>query len=163
MEDLGVSLSHFGYYQGVLALVFGVGSILFGLIVSRYDPKKMLTLSSSIFIIGFVSVALVTVVNSLNPLLITLAFLPFIIAQIIPSTILGPLYLNFMPHAKGRVSAILQGGRLIFSALSLQLAGYLYQGTFQNIGIIIGGFIFMTVITLYLVIKNRELMKFAQG
>ena len=48
-----------------------------------------------------------------------------------------------MPQAKGRVSAIIQGGRLIFAALSLQIAGYFYQGSFQNIGIIITGFIFM--------------------
>jgi DHA1 family bicyclomycin/chloramphenicol resistance-like MFS transporter len=30
MKDLGVSLSHFGYYQGAFALVFAVGSVLFG-------------------------------------------------------------------------------------------------------------------------------------
>lgn len=66
-----------------------------------------------------------------------------------------------MPQAKGRVSAILQGGRLTFSALCLQLAGYFYQGSFQNIGIIIIGFIVVTVVTLFLVIKNRELMNFS--
>lgn len=43
MKDLGVSLlSHFGYYQGALAFVFGLGSIFFGLIVSQYNQKKML-------------------------------------------------------------------------------------------------------------------------
>jgi DHA1 family bicyclomycin/chloramphenicol resistance-like MFS transporter len=162
MEDLGVSLFHFGYYQGALALVFGLGSILFSLIINRCDQKKMLYISSQIFIAGLMSMALVTFLDSPNPLFITLAFLPFIIGQIIPSTLLHPLCLNFMPQAKGRVAAILQGGRLIFSALCLQLAGYFYQGSFQNIGIIIIGFILMTVITLFFVINNRELMKFSR-
>lgn len=162
MEDLGVSLSHFGYYQGVLALVFGLGSLFFGLIVNRYDQKEMLYVSVQIFILSLISMVLVTFLDSLNPLLITLAFLLFIIGGIIPSAILQPLCLNFMPHAKGRVSAILQGGRLVFSALCLQLAGYFYQGSFRNIGIIIIGFILLTVLTLFFIIKNRELMTFSR-
>ncbi|MBL8677318.1 MAG: MFS transporter, partial [Alphaproteobacteria bacterium] len=151
MEDLGVSLAHFGYYQGALALVFALGSLCFGLIVARHDQKKMLTISIQVYIIGLISCALATFMDSSSPLFITLAFLPFIIAGIIPSVILQPLCLNFMPQAKGRVSAILQGGRLIFSALCLQLAGYLYRCSFQSIGIIIIIFILLTVMTLFFV------------
>jgi MFS transporter, DHA1 family, multidrug resistance protein len=162
MEDLGVSLTHFGYYQGSLALVFGLGSILFGLIINKYDQKKMLYLSSLIWTVGLIMIALVTFLDSPNPLIITLAFLPFIIGGIIPSVILQPLCLNFMPQAKGRVSAILQGGRLIFSALCLQIAGYFYQGSFRNIGIIIAIFILLTLITLFFVIENRELMQVSE-
>lgn len=162
MEDLGVSLSHFGYYQGVLAFIFGFGSILFGLIVNRYDQKKMLTISIQIYSASILILGWVTYVNNMSPLVITLAFLPFIIAGIIPSVILQPLCLNFMPRAKGRVSAILQGGRLVFASICLQLAGYFYQGSFQNIGIIISIFILFTVITLFFVMKNRELMAFPQ-
>ena len=160
MKDLRVSLAHFGYYQGVLALVFALGSVLFGMIMHRYEYKKMLYISSKIYIASLISVALVTFLDSHNPLFITLAFLPFIISQIIPSNMLVPLCLNFIPQAKGKVSAILQGSRLIFAALSLQLAGYLYQGSFRNIGIIISGFILMVIITQFFVLKNHEIMKF---
>lgn len=162
MEDLGVSLSHFGYYQGSLAFIFAIGSFISGLLIKRYDQKKMLYISGQIFIIGFLSTALVTLTNSSNPLLITLALLPFIIGQIIPTTVLYPLALNFMPLAKGKVSAILYSGRLIFTAISLQVAGYFYQGTFRSIGIIILGFIFVAVVTLFCVLKNRELMRISQ-
>jgi DHA1 family bicyclomycin/chloramphenicol resistance-like MFS transporter len=54
MEDLGVSLSHFGYYQGTLALVFAFGSIISGLIISRYKQRKMLSVSSQICIAGLI-------------------------------------------------------------------------------------------------------------
>lgn len=161
MQDLGVSLSHFGYYQGILALVFALGSVLFGLIMHKYENKKMLYFSFKIYIASLISIALVTFLDSHKPLFITLAFLPFIIAQVIPTTLLYPVCLNFMPQAKGRASAILQSVRLIFSALGLQLAGYCYRGSFQNIGIIITGFIFAGLVTLFLVIKNRELMEFS--
>lgn len=36
MKDLHVSLIQFGYYQGILALVFAVGSVLFGLIMHEF-------------------------------------------------------------------------------------------------------------------------------
>lgn len=162
MENLGVSLAHFGYYQGTLALVFALGTLFFGLIVARHDQRKMLILSIQIYSIGLISCFLATFIDSSSPLFITLAFLPFIMGGIIPSVILQPLCLNFMPQAKGRVSAILQGGRLVFSAFCLQIAGYFYQGSFQNIGIIITIFILLTVMTLFFVIRNREIMEFPQ-
>jgi DHA1 family bicyclomycin/chloramphenicol resistance-like MFS transporter len=65
-----------------------------------------------------------------------------------------------MPKAKGRVSAVIVGSRLILCALSLQFAGFIYQGSFQNIGMIILPFILMSVITLFKVLKNDEIMKF---
>ena len=159
MEDLGVSLSHFGYYQGVLALTFGIGTLLFTGIVHRYRPEKLLYLALFLLSGSLLTLGAVTFLNSASPLVITLSFLPFIIAQIIPSAILQPLCLNLMPQAKGRVSALLQGGRLIGSILSLQGAGYFYQGSFQNIGFIITFFIFLTLFTLYFVVEKGELMK----
>src|SRR5262249_18313244 len=135
----------------------------FSLIVARYDQKKMLFVSNQVFIISFIILGLVTVLDSPSPLLITLAFLSFIIAGIIPSTILYPLCLNLMPKAKGRINAILQGGRLVFSALCLQIAGYFYEGSFRNIGIIIGIFIFLIIIILSFVIKNREIMELSRA
>lgn len=158
MESLGVSLSHFGYYQGALAIVFALGSIFFGLIISKYDQKKMLYIANYILIASFICITWATILDSKNPLFITLAFLSFIIGQIIPSNMLYPLCLNYLPQAKGRISAVIQGSRLIVAALSLQLAGFFYQGSFQNIGIIVIGFILIGIVTLYFVIKNRTLM-----
>lgn len=162
IKDLGVDLLHFGYYQGSLALIFALGSLMFGLIISKYDQKEMLYVAFHIFILSLMTTALITFLDSSKPLYITLAFLPFIIGQIIPSTILYPLCLNFTPEAKGKISAIIQGARLILSALCLQFSGYIYQGSFRNIGIIIIIFIFFTIISLFFAIKNRELMKFFQ-
>lgn len=159
MKDMGVSLAYFGYYQGVLALVFAFGSVLFGLVMHRYKQQKLLSVARIIYIASLVSIATVTLLATTNPLYITLAFIPFIMSQVIPSNTLIPLCLNFIPHAKGRVSAILQGSRLILASLSLQIAGYFYQGTFFNIGIIISIFIILAIITNFYVSKNRELMK----
>jgi DHA1 family bicyclomycin/chloramphenicol resistance-like MFS transporter len=165
IKDLNVSLTHFGYYQGVLAFVFAIGSILYGLIIraTNLDQKKMLNVSMQILMISLVIITMVTLFDSKNPLIITLAFLPFIISQIIPSVILYPLSLNFLPHAKARVSAIIQGARLILTAFGLQIAGYFYQQSFQSIGIVVICFIVVALITLFFVINNNELMHAKEG
>lgn len=159
IKDLNVSLAHFGYYQGVLALVFALGSIGYGLIIknSDYGLKTMLNVSIQIVLASLLIITWVTFLNSDSPLLITFAILVFVIGQIIPSVILYPLCLNFMPQAKGRVSAMIQGGRLILTAGCLQIAGHFYQGSFQNIGFIISGIIFIAVVMLFFVRKNPEL------
>jgi len=159
MKALGVSLSHFGYYQGVLALLFAFGSVLFGLVMRHFKPKKALQVNNYIFMFSLLSMAWVTIVNSTNPIWITLAFIPFVIGQIIPSTILYPLCLNFISDAKGRISALITGGRLVLCALSLQFAGFIYQGSFQHIGMIILPFILLSVVTLFKVIREDTIVK----
>jgi DHA1 family bicyclomycin/chloramphenicol resistance-like MFS transporter len=160
IKDLGVPLAHFGYYQGIFALIFAIGSVLYGLKLKnrQYNQRKMIHIAIIILIFALISIAITTITNSRNPLLITLSFVPFIISQIIPSTILYPLAINFIPEAKGKVSAIMQGVRLIITALCLQIIGYFYNGTFQNIGIILTTFILLAVITLFFVVNNRKII-----
>jgi MFS transporter, DHA1 family, multidrug resistance protein len=158
MKDLGVSLTHFGYYQGSLALAFAIGSLLFGLIITRYDQMKMLLVSNFIFILSLISILFVIFAKDANALFITFAFLPFVIGQIIPSNVLYPLYLNLMPRAKGRLTAIIQAGQLIVASTGLQIAGYFYTGSFFNIGIILASLILMGIIVLFFVIKQWNLL-----
>lgn len=157
IKALNVSLAHFGYYQGVLALIFALGSIIYGLVINHFDQRKMLVVSSYIFIIAFVMLAFLSIINSINPLFITLAFMLFVLGQIFPSTILYPLCLEIVPQAKGKVTAIIASLRLILSSFGLQLAGYFYQGSFQNIGFVVDGFILLVIITQFWLIKNPNL------
>lgn len=105
MGDLGVSLSHFGYYQGALALVFALGSIMFGLIIKNisYEHRGILWLAIGILMFSLMIISIVTWMSVTNPLIITLAILPFIIGQIIPSNILYPLSLNLFPRKSARL------------------------------------------------------------
>lgn len=159
MKDLGVSLNNFGYYQGSLALTFAVGCLIFGLIVNRYDQKKLLLAANIIFSLSLISILFVTFKMDADPLAITLAFIPFVIGQIIPSNILYPLYLNLLPEAKGRLTALIQGGRLIFASCGLQIAAYFYDGSFHNIGMIVGMFVLAGVIVMLFVIKQWAVIK----
>jgi DHA1 family bicyclomycin/chloramphenicol resistance-like MFS transporter len=156
IKNLGVSLTHFGYYQGVFCVVFALGSVLFGFIMHRFDEKKILRTGWCIVAFSLVCLGCITILDTPNPLLITLAFLMFVIGQIIPASILYPVSLNMIPSMKGRVSALMQGFKLILTAVCLQVAGYFYTGSFQNIGIILCAIIFVGLLTLFYVVKNTE-------
>lgn len=160
IKELHVSLAYFGFYQGSLALIFAIGSLIYGFVIRQhnFDQKNSLQVSLKILIASLIIILAVSMLNSRNPLLITLSILPFIISQIIPSIILYPLALHYIPEAKARVSAIIQGAKLIFTAIGLQLAGYLYSGSFQSIGLILAAYILIGAICLYFVINNDKLM-----
>lgn len=158
IKDLHVSFQTFGLYQGILAFTFAIGSILFGLIIQRYSQKEWLSIGIFILIAALLLMGWITLTNSINPIMITIAMLIFVIGQIIPSNILYPLCLNLMPQAKAKISAVTQMGRLIFSALSLEIVGHFYEGTFQNAGMIIGLFILLTIVTQWCVLKDRNIV-----
>lgn len=158
MEDLNVSLEHFGYYQGAFASVFAIGSILLGMTMARYNHTKMLWLSQYIFVASLICIGSAAIFNVSVPLLITLAVLVFVIGQIIPSVILYPVLINFQPNAKAKVSAVTRGMMLILTSLCVQLAGYFYVGSFRNLGIILFVMIFIGTVTMGIVLKNKKIV-----
>lgn len=162
MTDLGVSLHHFGFYQGSLALVFAFGSLLFGFIVHRFNHKKLLRVANWIHILSLMTLLYVTFWNNHNPLFITLAFMPFVIGQIMPGNILYPLYLNQMPEAKGRLTALIQGGRLVFASIGLQAAGFFYDHSFHAVGVLVSFFVLMGVIAMFYVLRQWTFINHAK-
>ena len=163
IKNFGVKLSHFGYYQGALALTFALGSLVYGLVIrgTDYNQKKMLKASIHIFIVSLISIIFITASRTSSALWITLGFLPFIIGQVIPTTLLYPLALNFLPQAKGKISSLIQAARLVVTAICLQVAGSFYDGSFTTIGWMISFFILSVIITLWMILKNRELVEVA--
>ena len=154
MKELGVSLNHFGYYQGIQALSFAAGSLLFGLITHRVSHRKFLIYSNVLAGLSLVLLLILAVFKIQSAPWLTFGLLLFVIGQIVPSSILYTLSLNIVPEIKGSVSGFIQGAKLIFSALSLQLAAWAYDGTFFSTGLIISGFMLLSVVGLILVLRH---------
>ena len=159
MKDLGVSLKHYGYYQGVWALLFAMGSISFGLIIEKFPAKRMLSLSAYTCLIGLIIIMIVAILDIKDPLIIALSLMPFNISGIIPFIIIYPIALNYIPSAKGKTSALIKASMLILTTLGVELAGYCYQGSFKSLGITLSFFIIIGVITLFMIIRDKEIAK----
>ncbi len=162
MEGLGVNLSKFGYYQGTLAFVYALGSVIASSFIDKYDQRTMLIISTRICFLGLLIIAWASFLDIDNPLLITLSLLPFNVGAVIPILIIYPLCLNYIPQAKGKVAAIIQIIRLLLTSISLEIAGYCYNGRFQIIGYIITVLLIVGVYTLFLINKNNEFIKSAK-
>jgi len=157
VKSLHVSLHAFGYYQGVLAVVFAIGSIGLGFIVSRMSQYKWLVLGLGLFIASLLAIVYASYIGFRSPWIITAAMLIFVIAEIIPSVIIYSLCLNYLPEDKAKVVAVQQGGRLIFVSIVLQITGYFYHGSFALTGSIIALFILGIIMTQIMIMSNKNI------
>ncbi len=157
MKELGVSLSHFGYYQGIQAFSFAAGCLLFGLITHRVSHRKFLIYSNILVGLSFILLLILAVFKIQSAPWLTFGLLLSVMGGVVPSSILYTLSFNIVPKIKGSVSGFIQGVKLILSALSLQLAAWTYDGTFFSTGLIISGFILISIVGLHLVLKHPEI------
>lgn len=155
VKNLHVSLRVFGLYQGVVALAFGVGSILFGFLVNHGARQMWLKSTLWVFVLSLFVMGWVTWAHSMDPKMITFAVLVFVVGEIIPSAVLYPLCLTIMPDAKAKLTALMQGVRLLMTSLGLQLAGYFYNGTFRDTGLMICVLIIATIVMQFILLKKH--------
>jgi DHA1 family bicyclomycin/chloramphenicol resistance-like MFS transporter len=134
MDDLGVTLETFGFYQGSMALLFSVFSFSSSYAIKKWGQRKCFAFSM-VMLIGFFIASLILILFKINdPLLITLTMLLQSIGIIFPINILFPLSLETIAEAKGKIAALITAARLILTAVCLQTCGYIYNGTFVPIG-----------------------------
>jgi DHA1 family bicyclomycin/chloramphenicol resistance-like MFS transporter len=144
MEDLGVSLKSFGFYQGALAAIFSIGSFGSGFFLRRYGQKNCFFFSVGILVIFATILPVLILLKINNPMVITLVMMLESIGLIMPINILWPLMLDCIPGAKGRLAAVVVASRLIVTALSIQMASFFYDGTFRSLGLAMGLFIVLS-------------------
>jgi DHA1 family bicyclomycin/chloramphenicol resistance-like MFS transporter len=135
MNDLGVSLENFGYYQGSLCTMFGTLSLMSGYFLRTYAIKACMRfglISMGIFTVGTIGLILFQIQN---PIIITITMLFLSVGVLFPINILYPLALEAVPGAKARIAALITSGRLIGTACGIQVVTYFYDGTFRILGI----------------------------
>lgn len=135
MDDMGVPLRHFGYYQGALSLSFAMVCIMSPYILKRFGQP-------SCFYFGIVSCffcALLILAMALlkihQPFIITAVLVLFSIGIVFPINILYPYSLEILPYSKGRAAGVGQAIVLLLTAILLQFVGLFYNQTFMPIGL----------------------------
>lgn len=157
MEDLGVPLAHFGYYQGAIAGSFSIVSLISSLLLNQYTEKKCFYVGTAICTISAIIVLIIVIRGLQSPLLLTGAMLLLAVGIVFPVNILYPHSLECVANAKSRASAIVISVRLIMTAGGLGIVSYLYKGTFFPIGILIFVTLVLGVLTIYIMSKEKML------
>ncbi|WP_375318695.1 multidrug effflux MFS transporter [Candidatus Tisiphia endosymbiont of Oplodontha viridula] len=157
MQDIGVPIQQFGLYQGTLAAIFSVISFSNSYLLRNFGQKKCFFFSISV-LVAFIIVAIVMIILKINdPLIITIVVQLVAVGMIFPCNILWPLALDSMPNAKGRITAILVSGRLIITALCLQLVCYFYHGNFTSLAIVMCITIVIALIFCYKLLQEDKI------
>ncbi len=155
MNDLGVSLQDFGFYQGSLSVFFAIGSFSSGYFLRKYGVSQCIRFSIRLSIISLCLCLLLIILNAKSPLIITALMCLVSIANIIPCNVLWPLSINVIPAAKGRTTAFMTSSRLLVTAFAVQFVGYFYDGTFIPLGIAVL-FSLLTGLISFSILMKRE-------
>lgn len=137
MENLGVSLKDFGYYQGVMAVVFASLSLLNGKMLAWFGQRHCLLASVGICAVSAILLGWIVVFGIKNPFWITAAMGLLTAGIVFPINILFPLSLNVLENTKGRATAVITAARLLMTGFALQAVGFFFDGTFFLTGITI--------------------------
>jgi len=154
MESLGVSLEHFGYYQGASCFVFALGSFTCGWAFKKFGQRRCFHFGILLLVLFLICDIVLVVTNAKNPLLITVAMMLEAWGAVYPITILWPLFLETFPKAKGKLSAIQITARMVFLSLTVQLMGYFYSDNFVFIGCTLAVLQTLGLFCIYLLSKH---------
>lgn len=154
MEGMNVDLKHFGYYQGAIALVFSVVSIISPQLMQRFGQKKCMTYSLIFYSVSTFLTIVITLFDVQNPMIITSVMLIFAATVVFPCNILFPISLEVVEGAKGRAAALMSGMRLLLTAGMLEVISYFYVGKFLPIGLGIFAMSFLALAFFYIIFSK---------
>lgn len=164
VQALGVSLKDFGKYQGALTLTFGTVSILTGTLVKLLGRRNMFIISISM-ILTFITLCFFLVVNNVhNPVHITATILILSAGVVYPMNFIYTRALDLVEGAGGKVSALINISKWMFSIVGFQLASYFYTNDFRSTGTVMILFDICAIsIVGYIYLKESDFRKAISG
>jgi len=158
MDNMGVSLEHFGYYQGSLSLTFALVCVFSSPLLNIIGRRHCFYVGLAICFLSALLILGLIVFQIHQPLLITAVLVLFSIGIVFPINILYPVILKVIPGAESRASGLGQAVVLLFTAVMLQCVGYFYNGTFMPIGITMFVSIMLSLILVRNIINKKWLV-----
>ena len=149
MADMKVSIQHFGFYQGAMAAAYSIVSVLSPILLKRVSHTMCLTIGMWALTALAVILLGVSLTVDDSPWIITLVMSLYVLPFVFPINILYPKSLDVLPNSKGRAAAMINFGRLAFSATGVQCVSYVYTGTFMPIAV----FIFICTLVAFLITR----------
>jgi MFS transporter, DHA1 family, multidrug resistance protein len=129
VNDMGVPLIEYMWYKNILAIIFGVISLMNGFLVIKFGCKNCFFFSIGMCFISIICQFIIVLMGIDEPRIIT--------AAIGTAFLINFLYANALTTIKnhmGKVSVVIHSVRLIFTSISLSLVSKLYDGNFFFIG-----------------------------
>ena len=146
VNDLGLSLIEYVYHKDILAIIFGLVSIMNGLLIKNLGGKNCLFLSIGLCLLSIICLIMIISWNINEPVIITSAMAILASGAAFLINFLYANALSITEHDIGKISALIHSVRLILTSLSLSLVSKLYCGNFTVIGIALISMLFTGIL-----------------
>jgi DHA1 family bicyclomycin/chloramphenicol resistance-like MFS transporter len=138
INDLGVKLEHFGWYQGSLAAIFAIVSLSSEKLYSLFGVKKCFEGGIALVVLALASILALLFAEVKNPLLITSALAILSAGIICPVNILCPYsFKAIAPSEKGKLNALIALVKYGSISLLVQTTSFFYNRSFLAVGLTI--------------------------
>lgn len=155
MQDFGVTLKEFGYYQGAITFFFAITCFASAPILSKFGHKKFLYVGILTCILSALLMIILMVSHNHNPLILTIVVVVMAAGAVFPINILFPQSLTVIENSKGRTAALMLAARLILTAVTLVIVGYFYTGDFLALGLAMVILLILSVFCIVILISKR--------
>ncbi len=135
VNDLGVPLIEYMWYKNILAIIFGIISLMNGLIVDKFGCKNCFLFSIVMCFISIICQFIIVLTGIDEPKIITAAMAILTVGTAFLINFLYANALTAITNHMGKASVVIHSVRLIFTSVSLSIVSKLYYGNFFVIGI----------------------------
>ncbi len=158
MEELGISLNQYSFYQGSVVGLFSLLSLTVPSLMSRFDTKLLVGISSLFSITGLLFALLFSMVFPDNAVMITACMLIYVVGIVLGPTYMFTRAMQVHPDLKACASSLQQSMRMLFMSLGTAIAGSIYNGTFLPVAVVLFVILFLSLpMTIFVLRKPQAL------
>ena len=161
INNYNVSLSKFGIYQGIIALIYGAISLLSKYIIEFFGKKNSILISLFIIVISIIMDIFGYIFNYFSPNFITISMILSSIGVVIPINSSHVIAISSINNSAGTVNSIIVIFRWFIASIGIQTASLFYSNNFNSTFFVfssiffIGIFLFIFLIKTNLEFKNK--------
>lgn len=157
MNDMGVPLAHFGFYQGTIAATFAFFSITSGYFFNKIGRERCFKIAGVMYMLSMLVFFFIGLFKLHNPILIVANGIIWSIAAVVPINYLWPFLTESVPSAKGKITSFFIIIRLLLTSLVLLIVSYFHRGEFISISLMLMFFLVLIVFSFYQLYKRDHI------
>lgn len=159
MEELGVSIGNYAFYQGSIVGLFSVLSLSIPWFLARFDLNKIAWISVVLSVLSLGGACILSVLVSDDPLLISAFMWVYVVGIVIPPTMMFAQAMDMFGDLKACASSLIQSLRMLSMSVGTALAGAMYDGSFKPVALVMFVFILLSVpMTMVVFKKNKPVL-----
>ncbi len=135
MQGMEVDIKTYGLLQGSIIAPFAIVNIMSAKILKYFELEKCLNFSMLGMLIFSIFNGFLAIFITDNPFIIAGLTAIFCAFFAFPNAVVYPMMLRLIKGFEGRISVLLMALRLIFTAISVEVISFLYNGHFFHLGI----------------------------